>query len=74
VGKTIIVAVVWRSRQQDYVIGIGGQLLRELVTLGLLSLVTPRRRFLRVGRALVGLIYDEQIPVLLPDALPDFFL
>src|ERR1035441_1593912 len=46
-----------------------GQLFGELVALGLIDLVTPARRALCVGAALVRFINDDQIPTLLPDAL-----
>src|ERR1039458_6290959 len=46
-----------------------GQLFSELVALGLIDLVTPARRALRVGAALVRFVNDDEVPTLLPDAL-----
>src|ERR1039458_3698703 len=51
-----------------------GQLFSELVTLGLIDLITPARRALRVGAALVRFINDDEVPTLLPDALPHIIL
>ena len=48
--------------------------LGELVTLGLLRLVAARGDVLGVGAALVGLVNDDEVPALLPDALADVVL
>jgi hypothetical protein len=69
--ESVVVSVVRRGREQQQVVGLGGKLLGELVTLGLLRLVAAARCALRVRAALVGFVNDDEVPPLLPDALAD---
>jgi hypothetical protein len=46
VRESVVVSVVRRCREKHNVVGLGGQFLGELITLGLFSLVSAGRRFL----------------------------
>src|SRR5688572_10114727 len=74
-GELVLIAVVWRSSHEEQMVGLFGQLRRQLIALGRIDLWTaPRAARLRAGRAFVGLINDDEIPMLLPDALTDIGL
>ena len=73
-GEAVVVAVVRRGREQQQVVGVGGQPLGQLVALGLLDLVAAPGTALGVGAALVGLVDDDEVPALLPNALADIVL
>ena len=64
VGEAVVVAVVRGRRQQEQVVGVGGQPLGELVALGLLRLVAAPGAALGVGAALVRLVDDDEVPAL----------
>ena len=68
--EAVVVAVVGRGRQQQQVVAVSGEPLGELVALRALDIVAAAGRALRVRAALVGLVDDDQVPTLLPDALP----
>ena len=55
-------------------VGIGGKTLRQLIAACLLNLLTAARGSLRISAALVGFVYDDQIPPLLPNPLAYIFL
>jgi hypothetical protein len=74
VREAVIVAVVRGRGQQQDVVSFGGQLLGELVALGFFGLGIAPRLGLRIGRALVRFVDDDQVPALLPDPLANVVL
>ena len=56
--------------QEQEIVAVLGEPLRELVSLRSLDLVPPCGRVLRVGAALVSLVEDDEVPPLLPDPFP----
>ena len=73
-GEAVVVAVVRRGGEQQQVVGVGGQTLRQLVSLRLLRLVPSAGAALRVGAALVRLVDDDQVPSLVPNPLANVVL
>ncbi len=75
VGELVLVAVVRRGGEQQEMVALGCQLRRQFVPLG-----GDHLRFASgpaaagSGGALVGLVDDDQVPVLLPDPLADVIL
>ena len=72
VCEPVIVAVVRRGGQQEEMVRLRCQVLGKLESLGLLDFVAAARVSLGVGAALVGLVDDDQVPLLLPDSLAHF--
>src|SRR5216684_1570980 len=73
-AESVIITVVRRGSQQQQVVGIRSQVFHELVATGLFNLVAATRGSFGVGAAFVCLIYDHQVPALLPDSLADILL
>src|SRR5271167_4054509 len=67
--EAVVVSVVRRCREKYNVVSLGSQFLGELITLGLVNLVSASGGPFGVGTALVGLINNHEVPSLLPNAL-----
>ena len=73
-GEAVVVAVVRGRGEQQEVVGVGGQPLGDLVSLGLFRFVAAPGTALGVGAALVRLVDDDEIPPLAPDPLAHIVL
>src|SRR5438552_14130925 len=62
------------GREQEQMVRIGGQLLGDLVSLGLFDLVAAPGTALRVRAALVRLVDDDEVPSFAQNALSHIVL